>query len=203
MASDKTTVNASKKLSWLLRHGAAEAGIVLDQEGWASVAEVLRVLAMNRAQFDRAVETNEKKRFDVDGDLVRACQGHSEGVGGVTLEALEQSWEVLGDTDGIVWHGTHVDALEGIAAEGISSVSRTHVHLASTTDAKVGKRANVDILLGVSLAALRSSGQTVWRSANGVVLVRHVPAAAIVALASATKHGEKKLAWAKSLFSIL
>ncbi len=202
MATDKTTVTASKKLSWLLRHGAAEAGIVLDHEGWASVADVLRVLAMSRALFDQAVETNEKKRFEVEGDRVRACQGHSGGVGGVSLEALEQSWEVLTDVEGLVWHGTNVNALEGIAAEGISSVARTHVHLASSTDAKVGKRANVDVLLGVSLAILRERGQTVWKSANGVVLVRHVPAVAIVAMESATKQGEKKLAWAKGLFSI-
>lgn len=202
MKSDKETVSASKKLSWLLRHGATEAGVKLDPEGWARIDDVLRTLRMSRAMFDLAVETNEKKRFEVDGELVRACQGHSEGVGGVSLESLEKSWEVLSSTDGIVWHGTNVDALEGIAATGISSVSRTHVHLASSTDATVGKRANVDLLLGVSLQELHACGQTVWKSANGVVLTRHVPAKAIVAIKSATRHGEKELARAKKLFSI-
>ena len=32
--------NASKKLSWLLRHGAEEAGVAMDAAGWVAVTGV-------------------------------------------------------------------------------------------------------------------------------------------------------------------
>jgi putative RNA 2'-phosphotransferase len=202
MKPDKHTVAASKQLSWLLRHGAGEAKVTLDAEGWATIESVLHALAMSRELFDRAVDTNEKKRFEIAGDRVRACQGHSEGVSGVTTESLEQSWDKLSTFEGLVWHGTHVGAIEGIAIEGVRPISRTHVHLAQSLDATVGKRANVDFMLGVSLEALAQSGQSIWTSANGVVLVRAVSVAAIVAVEAFSKVGQTKLAWAKSLFSI-
>jgi RNA:NAD 2'-phosphotransferase (TPT1/KptA family) len=39
---------ASKKLSWLLRHGAGEAGLEMDAAGWAEVADVRRVEGIAR-----------------------------------------------------------------------------------------------------------------------------------------------------------
>jgi putative RNA 2'-phosphotransferase len=188
----KAVITASKKLSWLLRHGAGEAALAMDDEGFAAIADVLRVLQMPRATFELAVAQNDKKRFEVVGERVRACQGHSSGV--VSMESMESSWTELEAVDGLVWHGTSVDAIDGIVKSGIVSVSRTHVHLAQSTDAKVGKRANVDVLLGVSIAAIRAAGERLWTSPNGVVLARHVPLGAIVTVQAATRRGRSELA---------
>ncbi len=196
----KAVVTASKKLSWLLRHGAGEAHLAMDSDGYASIADVLRTLKMPRALFDLAVGQNDKKRFEVDGDRVRACQGHSSGV--VSMESMEASWSELTQPDGIVWHGTAVAAIDGIVRSGIMSVSRTHVHLAESTDSKVGKRASVDVLLGVSIAAMRAAGEKLWKSPNGVVLARHVPASAIVTVRAATRHGERELTRVRARLSI-
>jgi putative RNA 2'-phosphotransferase len=187
----KAVVAASKKLSWLLRHGASDAGVAMDADGWAKIDDVLRVVRVPRAMFEQVVAQNDKKRFEVDGEFVRACQGHSSGV--VSTEAMEASWAELEASEGLVWHGTSVDAIDGIAKRGIVSVSRTHVHLAESTNSTVGKRANVDVLLGVSIAAMRSCGERLWKSPNGVILARHVPASAIVTVRSATRRGEAEL----------
>ncbi len=59
-----------------------------------------------------AVEHNDKQRLQVDGDRIRACQGHSlEGMP-VTCEALENSWERV-HPDHLLWHGTNRAALDG------------------------------------------------------------------------------------------
>jgi putative RNA 2'-phosphotransferase len=187
----KAVGQASKKLSWLLRHGAAEAGVAMDADGWAKIEDVLRVVRVSRALFEQAVAQNDKKRFEVDGEFVRACQGHSSGV--VSMEAMEASWTELEATDGLVWHGTSVDAIDGIATSGIVSVSRTHVHLAESPRSTVGKRANVDVLLGVSLSAMRALGERLWKSPNGVILARHVPVTAITTAQGATRRGEAAL----------
>lgn len=192
----KAVTQASKKLSWLLRHGAAEAGVAMDADGWAKIDDVLRAVRLPRAMFERAVAQNDKKRFEVDGELVRACQGHSSGM--VSNEAMEASWTELTADDGVVWHGTSVEAIDGIAKSGIVAVSRTHVHLAEATDSKVGKRASVDVLLGVSIAAMRAQGERLWKSPNGVILARHVPALAITAVKAATRRGESELTRVKA-----
>jgi putative RNA 2'-phosphotransferase len=88
------TVALSKKLSWLLRHAAAEQGLEIDDAGWASVGAVLRQTEMTRAELDTVVSQNDKSRFELDeaGVRIRASQGHSRAASGVSPEALEASW---------------------------------------------------------------------------------------------------------------
>lgn len=181
-------VEHSKKMSWLLRHGAPSQGIAMDGAGWVEIAEVLRALRLSRAQLDAAVRDNSKARFEVEGSRIRATQGHSSGPGAVSLEALEASWTRY-DGAGPLWHGTNTAAIEGIAREGIVPVSRTHVHLAAAVDSQVGKRANVAVLLEVSVPRLRAAEIAIFVSPNGVMLVRRVPVDCIVGLCGVTREG--------------
>lgn len=190
MARDKVS-EASKKLSWLLRHGAGEAGLKMDAAGWASVDDVLRKIHMNMDTLILAVEENNKSRIELEGGRIRACQGHSTEGMPVTRDALEATWEPY-TGEGPLWHGTSVDAVPPILREGIRSVGRTHVHLAEATDSKVGKRANVDVLLEVSVPRLRAEGYGVFQSSNGVVLVREVPPSCLVGLVAQTRSGRAR-----------
>ena len=175
----KPSVRRSKQLSWLLRHGANEAGLSMDEAGWADVEEVLVVLDMTRANLLDAVETNDKGRLQLDGTRIRACQGRSLDGMPVTQDALERSWTVISPASSL-WHGTTIAAVDGIAADGIRPSGRSHVHLAPSTASRVGKRASVDVLLEISPTRLVDLGVSVFEARNGVVLVRHVPAAAII-----------------------
>jgi putative RNA 2'-phosphotransferase len=181
-------VALSKRLSWLLRHGAGESGLAMDEAGWSEVDDVLRVLAVTRAELDLAVSQNDKGRLIVAGSGIRACQGHSlEGMP-VTREALEASWEVF-YPDGPLWHGTRTVAIDGIAGEGIVAGQRSHVHLAAGPDSHVGKRSSVDFLIEVSPARLNDAGIGIFLAPNGVVLARRVPAEAITGLRPASRAG--------------
>ncbi|MDP3277061.1 MAG: RNA 2'-phosphotransferase [Deltaproteobacteria bacterium] len=191
---------SSKKMSWLLRHGAREQGLAMTDDGWAQIADVLRVLGLSRDTLDRVVADNAKKRFECDGERIRACQGHSLGV--VVADEIESTWVLDTERTALVWHGTSVAALDGIARDGICAVSRTHVHCAADPDATVGKRAGVDVLLGISPVSLRERGEQVFRSPNGVILVRHIAVTSIVAVRACTRLGESSLARARALFSI-
>lgn len=180
MGRDRMT-DTSKKLSWLLRHGAPSLGIAMDDAGWVAVDDVLRALGLQRSRLDEVVENNTKNRLELRGDRVRASQGHSREGMPVTLAGLEASWEeVHGDAP--IWHGTSVDAVRGIAREGIRPAARTHVHCTDALDSAVGKRANVDVMLEISPARLRARGIGVFRSQNGVILAREVPVGCVVGL---------------------
>ncbi|MFT3768905.1 MAG: RNA 2'-phosphotransferase [Minicystis sp.] len=191
---------ASHKLSWLLRHGANEAGLDMDAAGWADIGDVLRVLRMARATLEDAVRENNKARYEVRGQRIRACQGHSLRGMPVTLDALEASWDRRED-EGPVWHGTRIAALASIAREGIVAGERTHVHLAEAIDSTVGKRANVDVMLEVSPARLGAEGIGLFVSPNGVILARCVPPSAIVGLRPMTDRAHRQADALRSLFT--
>ncbi|OJH35373.1 RNA 2'-phosphotransferase [Cystobacter ferrugineus] len=183
----------SKKLSWLLRHGAREMGLAMDSAGFALIGEVLRMTGLSREELDEVVAENNKSRYEVRGKQVRAVQGHSLEGTPVTLDGLERSWdEVLGDAP--LYHGTSVVAARAIlSGEGIHSAARTHVHLAAAVDSKVGKRAGVDVLLVISPARLRASGPRIFRAPNGVLLARAIPAATIVDVLACNGPGRSAL----------
>jgi len=191
----------SKTLSWLLRHGAREAGVTMDAAGWVSVAEVLRYLRMRREDLEEIVATNTKSRLTIRGERVRACQGHSTENMPVTCEALEASWDLFAG-DGSLWHGTTVDATESIARSGLVPQRRTHVHLAPSLESKVGKRSATPVVLEVSVARLREAGQGIFEAENGVVLVRHVPVACIVGLVCTTRASRASERSLRATFSL-
>lgn len=184
-----TVKKNSKKLSWLLRHGAIESKLPMDAAGWSAIADVLRVARMKRYVLDAVVEQNDKQRLQVDGDRIRASQGHSLDGTPVTLDGLERSWHEWYGTE-TVWHGTVVDAALSIAQTGIQARARSHVHLAESTRSKVGKRWNTPVLLGIDPERVRVSGVGIYRSPNGVLLCRHVPSDAVVALELRSKKAE-------------
>lgn len=181
----------SKKLSWLLRHGARESNLEMDAAGWCAIADVLRLTRMSRQTLDVVVRDNNKSRLQVDGDRIRASQGHSLEGTPVTLDALEASWQVWPHATPL-WHGTRTDVVEDIARLGLLPQARTHVHLADGRDSTVGKRAQVSVLLQIDPGALRAAGQTVYASPNGVILVRHVPPACIVGLHTMSRRASRE-----------
>jgi putative RNA 2'-phosphotransferase len=197
--SKNDSTGASKKLSWLLRHGAEEAGLEMDAAGWAEVEDVRRVLHIGRDALETAVRDNTKARLERRGTRIRACQGHSLRGMPVTCEALEATWSVL-EGDAHVFHGTRIAALEGIVREGILPGDRTHVHLAETTDSTVGKRAAVDVMLAVAPRKLREHGIGLHQSPNGVILARHVPPACIVELVPVVDRARRQELRLRSLF---
>ena len=175
METTMDVMKKSKKLSWLLRHGACEARVPMDAAGWVPIPAVLAYLHMSRAQLDQVARENNKSRLELVGDRVRCSQGHSTDNMPVTQEALEASWQRVERTEPLV-HGTSVGAVAGIAVQGVQPMRRTHVHLADSASSKVGKRANIGVLLHVDPARLPG----LWVSQNGVYLTRFVPPEAIV-----------------------
>lgn len=198
---DKHTIRrGSHLLSKLLRFSGREVGLTVDPAGWVPLGEVLRVARLSRADVEAIVKENNKARFQLDDERIRACQGHGVRLG-VDPVALEQSWEVYTGPDSI-WHGTRIEALPAIAEAGLLPGDRTHVHLAEAPDSRVGKRAHVAVLLEVSAKALRLAGLHVFRSANGVVLVRRVPPACIVGLRCLSSEAQRSQPELLRLFSL-
>lgn len=175
----------SRKLSWLLRHGAGDEGLPMDAAGWVPVSAVFARLRLSPAALGEIVAHNNKQRLEWVDDRIRCCQGHSREGMPVTQAALEASWTPW--TGGVVWHGTRAAVVPAIAREGIVPGRRTHVHLAPGLDSGVGKRAEVEVMLAVDPARMAAAGFGLWAASNGVVLARAVPPGCIIELRAMTR----------------
>lgn len=193
----ETITRKSKKLSWLLRHGAGSEGLPMDAAGWVPVEDVLARLRLSRGELAEVVRLNTKRRLQWQGERIRCCQGHSLDGMPVTLDALEASWVPW--RGGTVWHGTHLDAIEPICREGIRPGRRTHVHLAPALESGVGKRAAVHVMLAVDPARMAEAGVPLFEAPNGVVLTRRVPPQCIVELRPMTRRAQAQAAALRAL----
>ncbi|MFI9078066.1 RNA 2'-phosphotransferase [Streptomyces sioyaensis] len=169
------SVRLSKYLAKHLRHAPERIGITLDAQGWVPVDVLMAAAAQDgfrfsRAELEQVVAGNDKQRYAIEGDRIRANQGHS-----VRVE-LDLEPAVPPDR---LFHGTVGRRLTAIRAEGLRPMSRHAVHLSPDreTATRVGARRGRPLVLTVDAAAMHRAGHVFQVSANGVWLTDRVPAA--------------------------
>jgi putative RNA 2'-phosphotransferase len=168
-------VSDSKFLSLILRHDPGIVGVTLDTNGWVDVDALLTALADRGSgiDFDRLeqlVANCPKQRcaFSLDGERIRANQGHS-----VEID-LDLQPATPPET---LYHGTVAKFLAAIIETGLTRQTRHHVHLSPdvATATRVGQRRGRPVILVVAASKMHQDGHTFYRSANGVWLTDTVP----------------------------
>ncbi|GGR81479.1 putative RNA 2'-phosphotransferase [Streptomyces aureoverticillatus] len=170
---DRRTVKVSKYLSKHLRHQPERIGITLDEGGWVDIGTLIAAAAAHgfrftRAELDHVVAVNDKRRFAVEGDRIRASQGHSVDVDLGLPAATPPAY---------LYHGTVARHLPAIRAEGLRPMNRHAVHLSPDRDTatRVGARRGRPVVLSVDAGAMHRDGHVFQVSANGVWLTAAVP----------------------------
>jgi putative RNA 2'-phosphotransferase len=165
---DKELTKKSKYISKLLRHEPED--LAVDKNGWVQVSALLKKVGISKSELNQVVEENNKKRFEFDTHeiRIRARQGHSMEVD-VQLTEVEAPDELF--------HGTAVDTSEIIMKEGISKMSRLHVHLSKDEDTakNVGSRKGKSVILVINTKQMTLDGYKFYISNNGVYLTEFVP----------------------------
>ena len=163
----------SKFMSLVLRHKPETIGLALDAEGWASVPDLLARMAahghrLSRAELEALVAQNDKKRFTLDGDRIRAAQGHSIEVA-LGLEPVTPP--------DVLYHGTASRFVAAIRVEGLTRQSRRHVHLSPdvATATSVGQRHGKPHIFTVDTVRMVRDGHVFFQAENGVWLTERVP----------------------------
>lgn len=164
----------SKHMSYLLRHSDK---LPMSTDGYVEIDDLLLELRVGRSILDKVVETNNKSRFEIQGNRIRACQGHSRSI--VQDDAMQDSWIAEDPKGKTYYHGTIKKYLPRIMSEGLMPMGRTHVHLAPSMMSRVGKRKTSDVVLTVDGDILDQKNIDVFKSSNGVILVSMVPPEAI------------------------
>ncbi|WP_435643323.1 RNA 2'-phosphotransferase [Streptomyces sp. H49] len=170
---EQRTIRVSRYLSRHLRHQPDRIGLTLDPAGWADIDELITAAArhgfpLTREELARVVETNDKRRFTIDGARIRAAQGHSVPVDLGLPPATPPPH---------LFHGTVPAAVRAIRAGGLKPMGRHAVHLSAdrATATRVGARRGRPVVLTVDAAAMHRDGHVFHRSANGVWLTAAVP----------------------------
>ncbi|XP_070070431.1 tRNA 2'-phosphotransferase 1 isoform X2 [Drosophila takahashii] len=132
-------VQLSKKLSWLLRHGAKTEGISIGSDGFVGVTELQehpRYRSFTLEKLQEIASADSKQRYTLRwnperGDHeIRANQGHSLAVVESEAGGLERITRV--EQIPLAVHGTYYRHWEAIRLQGLSRMSRNHVHFASS-----------------------------------------------------------------------
>lgn len=172
---NNTLKQTSKFISLVLRHKPETINLHVDENGWASVTELLDKMNKKGHKIDidtlnTIVETNDKKRFAFSDDKtkIRASQGHSIEVD-LALKPVTPP--------AVLYHGTTAKYLESIFTTGLQKQSRQHLHLSETIDTAkaVGSRHGKPVILSINAAQMHSDGFEFYLSANNVWLTKMVP----------------------------
>lgn len=165
-------VSVSKFLSLILRHRPDVVGIELDSGGWVGVDVLLKAISdrcpIDRSRLEGIVSGSDKQRFQLEGQRIRAHQGHSVAV---ELELATVA------PPAVLFHGTPKRFVASIMEHGITAGARHDVHLSADEGlaARVGARRGEPIVLTVDAAAMARDGFEFRVTGNGVWLTAHVP----------------------------
>jgi len=185
-APSRRLVGLSKKLSFILRHGAEKIKLPIRDDGFVLVTDLLahkemKVYNTNVDEIGYIVETCNKKRFKLSGSgselCIRASQGHSiKGIESekllhqLTLEEVNSSEEYA-----VIIHGTRrefvnsimtgapVDQARGAPAAAIAAgvPPRTDAHVPAPGLSRC-KRNHVHLSLGFPMGFDASRWTSVW-----------------------------------------
>jgi 2'-phosphotransferase len=168
----------SKYLSWVLRHGLMQVGLVPDSDGYVKLQDLLKISTGKLSEIEtlEIVKNCPKQRFAIktDNDIlyIRANQGHSKKIGDL-IESEELLTKLDTPVEG-VFHGSYVKHFDSIKSNGLNRMSRKHIHLAKSIDAKSGKRNNCNLLVYVDMTEAMKDGIIFYESANGVILTEGI-----------------------------
>jgi putative RNA 2'-phosphotransferase len=170
-------------LSYILRHGAIKEGLTIDRNGgWIAIDDIVNHSQSSEYPLTKEiildiVSTDSKTRYVVDGERIRATQGHSMDIKPVLTKKIPPI---------PLYHGTSEKAIDSILKQGLIPGNRHHVHLSAdiSTAENVGGRGKrgKPIILQIDTKAMVEDGITFWVSDNNVWFVDTVNPRYIVKL---------------------
>lgn len=171
-------VKISKWMAWALRHNPEKAGIKVDSDGWANLEDFVmavqdRFPGTTIDTITNIVRKDKKGRYQIDGTLIRATQGHS--VSGVDAMPKEHR-----SPPEKLYHGTTYARLKSIKKDGaILKMRRHHVHLSVDVGTAMAvacrHRSEVPIVLEINAKEMVQDGFKFRVSENDIWMVDSVP----------------------------
>jgi len=169
----------SKFASGALRHFPDDAGLDLDEYGWADYDALVSAVDRRYGWADpdhlaAVVRSDPKGRFEEESGRIRAAYGHSVDV---ELDAGGDE-RVGGDVPDRLYHGTDPANLDSILDVGLRPMDRQEVHLSESRAAarEVGRRhAANPVVIEIDAAGMVGDGLRVSKRGEETYTADEVP----------------------------
>lgn len=179
MDISKEDLRRSKFMSLILRHKPEQIGVSLDEYGYIYIDELIagmneRGIRTNINDIKRIVRQDNKQRYTIKGDMIKANQGHSKYVN-LELTPLDKK-----DIPDYLYHGTTGIIKSIILKDGIKKMKRQYVHLSKdkVTATQVATRhfnTNKDyVVFIINTSKMIEDNIPIYISDNGVYLIDYV-----------------------------
>ena len=168
----------SKRLSYLLRHHPEDLELELDSEGFTriDITELAEKMNITEDIIKNIVKNDEKQRFTITDNRIRANYGHTIPLGKTIYKNQEPMKK--GELPKKLYHGTRKEVLVNIKREGLQSQQRQFVHLSYTKDwaKKVGSRREGDVVvLEIDISKCLEDGMEFYDAGPVTILVEEIP----------------------------
>lgn len=177
---EKTTKKLSRLLSRILRHKPQMVGVTLDKQGFCLIQDLLDGInhryryndlgyMVDISHIEFVVVHNDKKRFEIKDNTIRAVQGHS-------TDQVDRDFEQKTPPNPL-YHGTARIYLQSIKNQGLLPQRRHYVHLSADvlSARKVGARHGKVRILKIDTQKMLDDGFVFYQAENGVWLTCAVP----------------------------
>jgi putative RNA 2'-phosphotransferase len=174
MLNDEQTERLGRFISGALRHFPDDLGLAMNQHGWVDVdvlcdAMRTRYKWANKEKLFSIIESDEKGRYEVKGNKIRARYGHSVDV---DLDFPENTLPEL-------YYGASREEVDILLEKGIKPIKQRYVHL-STSVEKAREVASIHtddpVLLVINAQEARNDGVKMLSATENIVLLEEIPA---------------------------
>lgn len=176
--SDRESNSLGRILALVLRHAPEKFGVDMDINGWVNTKELSESISNQRRHyhwlrgwhFEAIANSDEKGRYQVEGEMIRATYGHS-----IELELDLPTDDI---PEALYWP-CNPDDLSTILELGITAGDRKHVHLSKTiSQALEAGHVRIDrpAIIEVDTTRAIADGNTIYRAGKLVFLATDMPA---------------------------
>ncbi|WP_456330515.1 RNA 2'-phosphotransferase [Archaeoglobus sp.] len=164
-----------KFISGVLRHFPDKFGLNMDENGWVNLESLARIVKRkyrwaNIWLIKALVYSDEKQRYELKDDKIRARYGHSVDV---KLNDLPQAEE------DVLYYGTSEEEAHRMLEIGIKPVNQRYVHLSTTIEKSkevASIRTDTPIVLEIDAKKAREDGIRIVKANDLIALAEEIPA---------------------------
>jgi putative RNA 2'-phosphotransferase len=171
--NDEQTERLGRFISGALRHFPDDLGLAMNQHGWVDLdvlvdAMKTRYKWSNKEKLFSIIESDEKGRYEIKLNKIRARYGHSVDVD------LDYDENTLPE----VYYGASREEVDILLEKGIRPVRQRYVHLSTSADKarEVAKIHTEDpVLLVVNAQEAQDDGVAILSATENIVLADEIP----------------------------
>lgn len=172
--SDEQTERLGRFISGALRHFPDDLGLAMNQHGWVDVDVLVDAMRTrykwsNKEKLFSIIESDEKGRYEVKGNKIRARYGHSVDI---DLDYPENTLPEL-------YYGASREEVDILLEKGIRPIKQRYVHL-STSVEKAKEVASIHsedpVLLVINAEEAQNNGVSMLSATENIVLAEEIPA---------------------------